>query len=70
MKRTHVAALLLAAGAALLLAGCTPALGPQESVYDAPYPVRDVELPADDAAHDAPFEWWYWVGHLETADGR
>lgn len=48
----------------LLLAGCLP------SVYDEPYPVRSVQLPADDAAHDAPFEWWYWVGHLETEDGR
>ena len=68
--RSALHAPLLAAGAALLLAGCTPALGPQTSVYDAPYPVRDVQLPADDAAHDAPFEWWYWVGYLETADGR
>jgi len=28
-----------------------------------------VALPADDAAHPAqPVEWWYWTGHLETAD--
>ena len=45
-------------------AGCVP------SVYDRPYPVAPVELPRDDAAHAAPIEWWYWVGHLETADGR
>ena len=58
-------ALLLSSGVVvLLLAGCLP------SVYDEPYPVRSVELPADDAAHDAPFEWWYWVGHLEAEDGR
>jgi predicted secreted hydrolase len=48
----------------LATSGCLP------SVYDQPYPIRPVELPADDAAHDAPFEWWYWVGHLETEDGR
>lgn len=50
--------------AAAVLAGCVP------SVYDRPYPVVPVELPRDDAAHAAPIEWWYWVGHLETADGR
>jgi predicted secreted hydrolase len=49
---------------AVVLAGCIP------SVYDQPYPVVPVELPGDDAAHAAPIEWWYWVGHLETADGR
>jgi predicted secreted hydrolase len=50
--------------AAVALAGCVP------SVYDRPYPVTPVELPRDDASHPAPIEWWYWVGHLETADGR
>jgi predicted secreted hydrolase len=47
-----------------VLTGCVP------SVYDAPYPVRPVELPADDASHAAPVEWWYWVGHLDLEDGR
>ena len=55
----QIAVLFLAAA---LLAGCVP------SVYDQPYPVAPVELPRDDAAHAAPIEWWYWVGHLE--DGR
>jgi predicted secreted hydrolase len=49
---------------AIALAGCVP------SVYDRPYPVAPVELPRDDAAHASPIEWWYWVGHVETADGR
>ena len=57
----RIVVLLLAAA---LLAGCVP------SVYDQPYPLGSVELPRDDAAHAAPIEWWYWVGHLETADGR
>jgi predicted secreted hydrolase len=30
-----------------------------------------VALPADDAVHmEEPEEWWYWTGHLATADGR
>src|SRR4051794_3357365 len=29
-----------------------------------------VTLPADDAAHMAPLEWWYYTGHLVTASGR
>jgi predicted secreted hydrolase len=33
-------------------------------------PTGAVKLPADDAAHGAPVEWWYWTGHLETQDGR
>lgn len=61
MRRT---VLLPAVLAAVLMAGCVP------TVYDEPYPVRPVELPADDAAHASPVEWWYWVGHLDLADGR
>jgi predicted secreted hydrolase len=48
--------------ALLLLAACTP------SVYDAPYPVGPITLPRDDAAHDAPIEWWYYTGHLQTPE--
>jgi predicted secreted hydrolase len=59
-RRPWIATLL----AALVLIGCAP------SVYDAPYPRRPVELPADDASHAAPIEWWYWVGHLDLDDGR
>ena len=30
-----------------------------------------VELPKDDAPHlGEPVEWWYWTGHLETAEPR
>ena len=38
-------------------------------VWDEPYPVYEVELPRDDAAHDAPVAWWYWVGHLTDESG-
>jgi predicted secreted hydrolase len=33
-------------------------------------PTGKVNLPADDAAHSAELEWWYWSGHLQAADGR
>jgi len=29
-----------------------------------------VTLPADDARHSAPTEWFYWTGHLQSEDGR
>ena len=48
----------------LALAACAP------SVYDTPYPVEPVTLPQDDAAHDAPIEWWYYTGHLQTERGE
>jgi len=47
-----------------LLAACVP------SVYDAPYPVTEVQLPRDDAAHPAPIEWWYYTGHLTSETGE
>ncbi len=30
---------------------------------------RQITLPDDDRAHDAPIEWWYYNGHLEATDG-
>ena len=47
-----------------LLSACAP------SVYDTPYPVKPVSLPRDDAAHDAPIEWWYYTGHLQADTGK
>jgi len=32
--------------------------------------VGRVALPEDDALHGEKTEWWYWTGHLETANGR
>ncbi|HEX8024743.1 MAG TPA: lipocalin family protein [Candidatus Limnocylindrales bacterium] len=29
-----------------------------------------IELPRDDGPHDRLTEWWYYTGHLATADGR
>ncbi len=46
----------------LILAACAP------SVYQ-PYPVAEVVLPRDHAAHVAPIEWWYYTGHLRDEDG-
>ncbi len=33
-------------------------------------PEGAVVLPDDDAPHDAPWEWWYWTGHLQDGEGR
>jgi predicted secreted hydrolase len=77
---------LLALGIAAgpLLAGCAPAGAPILANAPAPHPLppalspvpsapadpRPVVLPADDAPHDRLTEWWYYTGHLATADGR
>ena len=38
---------------------------------DISYPTKPMQLPKDLAAHDwARMEWWYYTGHLETADGQ
>jgi hypothetical protein len=29
-----------------------------------------IQLPKDDAPHNAPMEWWYYNGHLKTASGK
>ena len=29
-----------------------------------------IQLPQDDAPHNAPMEWWYYNGHLKTASGK
>ena len=46
--------------------GVSPAL-----TCSTPITGAEVSLPADDTAHPKePMEWWYWTGHLKTADGR
>ncbi|MBI2887446.1 MAG: hypothetical protein HYY02_09575 [Chloroflexi bacterium] len=43
------------------------AIADGQGILPAPHPVR---LPADDGAHDARLEWWYYNGHVESTDGR
>jgi predicted secreted hydrolase len=46
--------------------GGSSALGCQ-----APIAGAKVSLPTDDTVHSKePMEWWYWTGHVKTADGR
>jgi predicted secreted hydrolase len=47
----------------LVASGCVP------SDFDQPYPDEPVELPRDDAPHEAPIECCSWFGHLEAEDG-
>ncbi|MFI5254260.1 MAG: MMPL family transporter [Candidatus Limnocylindrales bacterium] len=77
----QVAILLLVA--ALLLAGCSPGgrllgvdpqprLSPPPTVPP-PVAVADpqpIVFPADEAPHHRLTEWWYYTGHLASADGR
>jgi predicted secreted hydrolase len=34
-----------------------------------PTPLPAIQLPGDEAPHDALSEWWYYTGHLDAADG-
>lgn len=63
----------LALGLALvLLVGCAPVVH-HPLVPVTPLPTstpRPIRLPVDDAPHDDLTEWWYYTGHLATADGQ
>lgn len=55
-----------------LLVGCasTPHR-PLEPATPAATPTpRPIRLPADDAPHADLTEWWYYTGHLDSADGQ
>lgn len=75
-------ALLLTGLAATLLAGCADGRilanpVPTERPVERPAPTpsrppdpQPIVLPADDGPHDRLTEWWYYTGHLASADGR
>ncbi|MFN8534595.1 MAG: lipocalin family protein [Dehalococcoidia bacterium] len=72
---THRGILLLVM--ALTLISCrVPGTIPQDGVLpDTPVagpaaPVERARLPEDEGRHDRLMEWWYYTGHLDTADGR
>jgi predicted secreted hydrolase len=51
-----------------------PSTPPPPAATVSPTPARQIErraisLPADDAAHAALTEWWYYNGHVATASG-
>jgi predicted secreted hydrolase len=65
-------ALLVALSLLVLLTACTaspePALNPAPPPTPATYPL--ISFPRDEAPHNDLTEWWYYTGHLESADGR
>ena len=72
---------LLATLLAVVLAACSgpvlanppaarPAAAPRTPAPAAPADPRPVVLPRDDGPHDRLTEWWYYTGHLASADGR
>ena len=65
---------------ALLLAACSgpvlanppaarPVITPPASPSPRPPDPLLVDLPRDDGPHDRLTEWWYYTGHLRSADG-
>ena len=46
-----------------------PTLQPSTPAPSRPTDPLPVVLPRDDAPHDRLTEWWYYTGHLRTADG-
>ncbi|MFP5342291.1 MAG: lipocalin family protein [Candidatus Limnocylindria bacterium] len=77
-------AVALLGAVALALAACAPTGGPMLANPTDPRPsiaprtpppvaVADpqpIVLPRDDGPHDRLTEWWYYTGHLATAEGR
>jgi predicted secreted hydrolase len=56
-------------GACLFLPGSRPRLTSSARAADDATPTVAISFPWDDGPHDALTEWWYYTGHLETADG-
>ena len=69
MRRSVLTILALA-----LLTACYPA-GAETPVAPAPTPPPQaspspIRLPEDEAPHDVLTEWWYYTGHLKSAEGH
>lgn len=47
-----------------VMVGCAP------GAWEHAYPMSAVDRPRDDAARDAPVEWWCWVGHVAVYPAR
>ena len=81
----HVALLILGPALAVVLGACTggaagapilanptpprPPIAPPSPAPVRPADPLPVVLPRDDAPHDRLTEWWYYTGHLRSADG-
>src|SRR4051812_2674526 len=54
-----------------VLAACgRPAAPLADAPLPAPTPAPAVVFPRDAGPHDALTEWWYYTGHLASADGH
>ncbi|HJX61954.1 MAG TPA: lipocalin-like domain-containing protein [Dehalococcoidia bacterium] len=68
---TRLCILMVVLLGVLGLFGCRGAEDDAEKSQCDITPAGRVELPKDDGRHsDEPIEWWYWTGHLKTAEGR
>ena len=80
-RARDVGTTLLAALLAIVLSACSgpvlanppaarPVAAPRTPSHATPEDPRPVLLPRDDGPHDRLTEWWYYTGHLASADGR
>lgn len=62
----------------LVLAACAPAPPAPKAAWPGPFSIPaspdvapvPIAFPRDEGQHDFLTEWWYYTGHLRTADGR
>lgn len=73
MTASRLVLFACAAALAVLAAACAGGAAPRPVPPPgppAPTPApRPLVFPDDELAHDERLEWWYYSGHLETADG-
>jgi len=54
----------------LAVTACTPAAQPLPQVpLPSPTPAPPISFPRDASPHDSLMEWWYYTGHLASAEG-
>jgi len=65
MKKAYISVLI--GLTIILIVGCAA----KNAVYSQVDPAKPIVLPKDFASHpDFKTEWWFFVGHLETEDGK
>ena len=67
---SHTKGLLLLASVALIV-GCARPVAPlAEVAQPSPTPAAPISFPRDAGPHDGLSEWWYYTGHLTSAQGH
>src|SRR5216683_4086816 len=67
---SHTKGLLLLVSVALIV-GCARPVAPLAEVpQPSPTPAAPISFPRDAGPHDGLSEWWYYTGHLTSAQGQ